>query len=1211
MKFMKKRKIRRIASSFMAVLMVAALMPGSITNTKAADKTADSGVLVDAGTWENNERTTTWDFSKYSGSSSLTLAEGDEVGRIKVAAGTAYVKTGGAGLSAQKTKDAVIAVPVDPTATSATLTLKFSSNNNNRYVYVGDKSGENAVICLNTAGREELPNAVNINGDKEATVTVSSAAFEDGYILLTPDTLASGDSGEMKIKNLKLVESKDNGDRTWNFRKGSELMGSNGKLIQGTTGEVNGLVIDATTGKFDSTRSDWAQFNTGAVVKIPVKGSCEITIGSYKEKQATIEGTEVGTTEFKYQYSGAAGYVDLVATADGYIGSIEVKHIAEPEANVENFTFVMDEHAVDGVVKTGEYKFGDSTLTLGGQTVGGVITQYTVKPDKKVTINGVEHDAYTSGKRHADANNIPNLPGEGDGCLATFTPAAKGMMTVYYNSTSFLRVHTFNADGTKEGFVDSETGLTSYSFKVVPGKTYVMSTTGKTNNMFYAGYSYVADEKITVPVTVNNIDATIGSGLRLSLVDDQLGGDEISLSTTTKSLKLLKGHTYRVSSNDGGVKPLVGDSQTFTVTGDAVTITLNNVPDVELTGKIVGTDSSNVTKLVFTNNTSGTVNEATITGDSYKVSVKPGEYTTSVETKDGSTTYDRASVKAGAENVNDVYVEKDDPASKRDYSYTRVPSLTTTGSIAVENGKPHTVARADSSLTIPVKGKAKVAISTYYAFNFTVNGEKYDSTETDKGYTSVGTTSKTDTFEMVVEGDAVVNFGATTYITGISVIPMTEFKSEINVPGDYDTLNEASDAILGMQNRPEGEAGRVTINLTSDVFEQVVMAAPYVTLKGNGHTISWYYGVGTKYYSIDPATGLYNKTLAMDRYSSEEGNGSLWGGVFIVRGNNFVAENTTFLNTYNYYLTEAEKTDIAGSNLAVDRLAEGADVSDYKFKERSNAFYIEADNIEVFNCSILSSQDTLGRNGSANYGYHAYFNGCTIGGNVDYICGEFAAVFDNCKLQWKTYKNDENNNAKIGYIVAPKTSPYVFRNCEVTTDGAHGDIAVLGKYGRTWGANSNASFIECETNGYIDSEGWGEMSNGEKASAIFNEYNNTNKGEAFVTTGCTKSTLDAVVNYIDSENVSAVDTVLGTWKPVHYKDDGSSKGDVPGGGETGKDNNVNGTTGKDNNANGTTESTGETVKTGDTAPIALYVVLMLCALAGIVFVSKKRRISVK
>ena len=36
-----------------------------------------------------------------------------------------------------------------------------------------------------------------------------------------------------------------------------------------------------------------------------------------------------------------------------------------------------------------------------------------------------------------------------------------------------------------------------------------------------------------------------------------------------------------------------------------------------------------------------------------------------------------------------------------------------------------------------------------------------------------------------------------------------------------------------------------------------------------------------------------------------------------------------------------------------------------------------------------------------------------------------------------------------------------------------------------------------------------------------------------------------------------------------------------------RDHEDHGTTGKDNNANGTTESTGETVKTGDTAPIAL------------------------
>ena len=413
-----------------------------------------------------------------------------------------------------------------------------------------------------------------------------------------------------------------------------------------------------------------------------------------------------------------------------------------------------------------------------------------------------------------------------------------------------------------------------------------------------------------------------------------------------------------------------------------------------------------------------------------------------------------------------------------------------------------------------------------YQADFTINGEQK--------IVDSKSTSKIDSFEVVTDSDVTIAFNGTSYLTSIEVLPLVEFKSELNVPGDYATLNEASAAILAMADRPEGEAGRVTINLTADVFEQVVMNAPYVTLKGNGHTISWYYGVGTLYYSVDPGTGLYNKRLAMDKYSSAEGNGQLWGGVFIVRGDNFIAENTTFLNTYNYYLTEAEKSDIAGSAINIDRLAEGVNVADYKFKERSNAFYIEANNIAVYNCKILSSQDTLGRNGSANNGYHVYFKNCVIGGNTDYICGEFAAVFDNCELQWKTFANDANNNGKVGYIVAPKTSPYVFRNCTITTDGNEGDAAVLGKLGRTWGANSNASFINTETNGLIDATGWGEMNSGDMTTAVFNEYNVTSNGEAYASTAATNNTLAAVENYIDTATVSAIDTVLGSWKPAHY-----------------------------------------------------------------------------
>lgn len=783
----------------------------------------------------------------------------------------------------------------------------------------------------------------------------------------------------------------------------------------------------------------------GDKIEVKVAGSAEIALTLCKYGSGTAfkvtdaSGKEVGSTSGKsdadagsqsISYNGDATTLTITCEASGeaYLHSVMVNNFAKSD-KVESFTLMLDDIAKEDVVATGDYKYGDSTLTLVGQGE----TQYTVKPGKTVTVDGKEYNSYTAGKRHADSNNIPTIPGQGDGTLTIFTPAAKGTMTVYFSSTSFLRIHDYNtADGSKNGYTDTETSINSYTFAVIPGHTYVMSTTGKTNNMFYAGYKYIVDKEVSVPVKFENVDAKLSDSLEISVVDANLGGNAIKLKDGANA-DLLEGHEYKLSTNDGGVRAAVGDSDTFTATGEAIVVSLHDVPDVTVEGKITGTPEGTVKELSLTNMVNGRSYKATVSGDSYTCTLKPGEYNTSVVTTNGGVTHDRVSVKTEGTTVNEVYVE------------------------------------------LPAKEAEPVA-----------------------------------------------------------------FKSELNVPGDYATLNEASDAILRMQDRPEGEAGRVTINLKADIFEQTVMAAPYVTLKGNNHTISWYYGVGTYYYSVDPVTGLYNEVLARDKYSYVEGNGSLWGGVFIVRGDNFIAEDTTFKNTYNYELTEAEKTDIAGTTLSVDRLAKGADVTAYAYKERSNAFYIEADNIECYNCKILSSQDTLGRNGSKNNNYHTYFNNCVIGGNVDYICGEFSAVFDNCELQWKTYKDDEKdaakNNAKLGYITAAKTSPYVFRNCKVTTDGVSTG-AVSGYYGRTWGAGSNATFIGTQTNGYVLEDGWGEMSTGDGTSAIFKEYNNVSGENAFVTKGqfskAENQSAEAVADYIESANVSAVNTVLG-WIPAHY-----------------------------------------------------------------------------
>lgn len=840
----------------------------------------------------------------------------------------------------------------------------------------------------------------------------------------------------------------------------------------------------------------------------------------------------------------------LAAAGEAYLHGVTAVNAAAPVGEAKSFEIWLDDMAVDGVVATKAYtgdvalttgetvSLGDSILELQGQAGDQYTTSYGaavgVIRDGK-TVNG-----YKAGTRNANANDIATIPQNGDGCAIVFTPAATGTLNTYFVSTSFLRVWDFDtASGERYGYTDSEVAAESYGVKVEAGHTYVLSTTGKTNNMAYCGFEYVVDEPVTVSLSLNNVDANPDSipNLEIYLTDAVLGGDPAAtVKADTTSVDVAMGHTYIMSTNDGGVKATVAGSDRFTATGEAVVIDLHDIPDVTLTGEITGANEA-VTALTFTNMVNGTVYTATITDNTYSVSLKPGDYDTDVETTNGAFTQDRVKVVQGEENVNEVYVEVVDPSKPATYGPADLFKLQHSEGVGARESD--ITAKPGDTITVPVAGAAVVTVSSYYQAGFTINGEgsygsNSNSTSQIDSYTvntAEGDTSVVITFTDSYNDTAI----GTSYLTSISVVPVTAFKSEINVPGDYATLTDAVAAIKGMADRPDGEDGRVTINMTADIEEQVVFDAPYITLNGNGHTLSWYYGVGSFYYSIDESTGLYSESLYRDKYSSAEGNGNLWGGVAIIRGNNFITHDTTFLNTYNYYVTEKEASDVAYSVASMPERKLGADVTVYASKERSNAFYIDADNIEAYNCKILSSQDTLGRNGSANNYYHAYFKDCVIGGNTDYICGEFTAIFDNCELQWKTFANDDSNNGKVGMITAPKTSPYIFRNCTVTTSGLEGEAAVSGLYGRTWGKNSLAYFINTETNGYISASGWGEMGAGEGASSLFYEYNNTSNGRPFVSNGAFSKVLEdeAVIASMTSDDV--INDYLNGWKPVSYE----------------------------------------------------------------------------
>ncbi len=941
---------------------------------------------------------------------------------------------------------------------------------------------------------------------------------------------------------------------------------------------TNGTVrFSSTSGAYYHSTGYGAAIKPGDTIEVNVAGSAEvklqlsqyapadgvftITSSADNSYSATMNARPDSGTDKDYNtlsYSGGATTLTFTYSGggQGYLVSVGVTNDAQPDETLTavDFDFMLDSIATDGVVNAGVVSgvnMGDSVLEL----IGNGTTNYDTSKKWKVNIDGTEYNAYWAGSRPAAAGKYTALPKAGDGTCALFTPAANGMFKAYVYSTAAFEIYDYS-NGT----------LTKYAtFNAVPtaavtvkaGHTYLISTTSATNNFGFAGFKYVADasKELTVEQWQTTGDYDFDTA-EFDIVDADLGTKKATVGKSTASVTLAKGHTYTVEPQDSAIGVTVNgeESDTFTVSDSlsSIKLHLEKLPEVTLTGNFITNNGGapDVTAISFKNMKTGNVANGTIASDgkSYSVQINPGEYNTTV-TSAGYETYDRVHIGTDGTAVsNDVYLES---LAKSEYDlYEEVSrgtsALTMTGTVKLDGGKTtHVAAGNGATITVPVSGVQKVTVAGYYSGEWNIDG-KNSVTASSTSASNPDTTSIT-TDGTVNSVTVNVTGTGTTYLCWIKVEDVAaEFDAEnttIKVPSEqFPTLKSANAYINNLANRPSGEDGRMTIELTDDIEEQIVFDAPYITVDGKGHKISWYYGVGSYYYSVD-SKGYYSDRLFYDKYSSNEANGSLWGGVAIVRGDNFIAKDTTFINTYNYYVTEKDAADFehATGKLAQERKV-GTDVAVYNAKERSNAFYIEAKNIQLYNCKVLSSQDTFGRNGSAKNGYSVYVKDSVIGGNVDYICGEFNAVFDNCKLEWKTYSQDaagdKSNNAKIGYIVAPKTSPYIFRNCEVTVDDPSVET-VVGQYGRTWGAGSLAFFNATQTNGHIKTDAWGEMTSGDAASAKFYEFANLNGEEAFesVATSSSKATatkVDAdILNKYASDSIFKSDGALG-FEPAEY-----------------------------------------------------------------------------
>ncbi len=381
-------------------------------------------------------------------------------------------------------------------------------------------------------------------------------------------------------------------------------------------------------------------------------------------------------------------------------------------------------------------------------------------------------------------------------------------------------------------------------------------------------------------------------------------------------------------------------------------------------------------------------------------------------------------------------------------------------------------------------------------------------------------------------GKKIAAFGisAVLFATVVPKIPVQAATTlTVGANGTYKTVREAVSAAA--QLNPSSEGSRVTIAIEPGTYrEQVLINTPYLTFTnsnpaGGQVLLTWYYGIGYQYYSADSG-GYYNAQSAAAKNTKHIA--SRWGTAVRLQSNAkyFRAENITFENSFNRYITSEELADgvePTGETLTVQR-RNGLDVKAKSATERAAALCVEADNCEFYKCQFLSSQDTLYTQS------RAYFKECKIQGNTDYIFGSGDVVFDQCELCFAGY----TDNAVGGYITAARqqTNGYLFWNCNVTA--ASGMKVGSGCFGRPWRDTAHVLFYntKLQYESIISSAGWTSMSGVSPEQATFREYNTKTMNGGNVNTG---GRINGTVLY--SCNATR-EQYLGGWTPFYMNYNG-------------------------------------------------------------------------
>jgi pectin methylesterase-like acyl-CoA thioesterase len=820
----------------------------------------------------------------------------------------------------------------------------------------------------------------------------------------------------------------------------------------------------------------------------------------------------------------AASALIIASIPQGFMGIVSVK-AADPEITEITTTYDFQDNATKAKPEMEKVLAGTDTDTSGilykyGEGSGCTFDANQLRfRNKTILYIPIKNDTTKINYAYLGSSNNAGRP--------TYLGSTDSGYTLAYNNVETNVV------------IDD---ITDYIVTVGTQKYFPIISGGDIKIKYIKFTEYNPINSVTVSGNVANAAANGVTKIKFKNLDNAkaeiITADVDASGNYTAVLRRVAGNTnYSASISKTGFKiDDASDANRFTLSGNSATSTNNfsvvEAPSAKITGTVTGVPDEFL---------KGDLGVALVPSDAAMDNVDLAL----TKVADGSYTYTQAFLNPDVDyavkltNADDYEVtavinKAEGVYSDVAFTATKKATYQVSGSFVTNNDKTATVTSVTfTNMDTPTYTYTFAATAGSYTANLR-KGE-YTTSVVSEGYTA---------YDHVSVKDADVTNDI--YLVGEKDTSKVAYKDTVNVgTGEqFETITKALEYIARMDR---GENDVVTINLLDAQYrEQVIVDIPNITItssRTSGSTITWYYGVGYSYYSAkqstDGKTGCYyDEGCAVDKYyqGTISQNPGHWGATvnLFAGAKGFKAENVTFENSLNRYMTTEEVADGVTTNVAaslIDRsTATNADVLKKANKERSCTIYIQADDTEYKDCKFLSSQDTI-YTGDDNE--NSYFVDCVIEGNTDYICGDGNPVFDKCTLSMYCYSDQA---ATESYIAASKdkgTHGYLFNNCKIVTTSFPGLMATSGNIlCRAWGPGKVVFLnTEVESADIISAAAYKDM-NAKVTDAHYYEYNtHTPDGTKVDTSGRAQG---VTIMTDDAAAEVSLTSYFDGWRPTFY-----------------------------------------------------------------------------